>query len=165
MKKALIIWSFLFGALILAVLVFGYFASLPTAPNSHSGRIVLRANDRAVVARGAEIYVENCASCHGADLKGEPNWQTENPDGSWPAPPHDASGHTWHHADELLFTITKYGTAEALDIQEYVSNMPKFGKTLGDEEIIAVLSWIKAQWPDEIRQQHDALNEQVRRAR
>ena len=37
---------------------------------------------------------QNCASCHGDNLQGQPNWQQANADGSYPAPPHDASGHT-----------------------------------------------------------------------
>ena len=31
-----------------------------------------------------------------------------------PAPPHNETGHTWHHPDEMLFAITKYGR-EGLD--------------------------------------------------
>ena len=62
-----------------------------------------------LVALGKQVYAANCASCHGANLEGQPNWQQDLPDGGRPAPPHDASGHTWHHNDQSLFTTVKYG--------------------------------------------------------
>ncbi len=91
-----------------------------------------------------------------------PDWQSGNPDGTLKAPPHDATGHTWHHADELLFRVTKFGTAKALDLKDFKSNMPAFEDTLSDAEIVAALSWIKAQWPEENRERHDMMNERVR---
>jgi mono/diheme cytochrome c family protein len=41
--------------------------------------------------------------------------------------------------------------------------MPVYEDVLSDEEIIAVLSWIKAQWPAEVRERQDQINQQVRR--
>ena len=58
--------------------------------------------DPAEIALGKDVYALNCASCHGVNLEGESNWMTQNNDGSFRAPPHDVSGHTWHHADSLL---------------------------------------------------------------
>lgn len=126
---------------------------------------LLRPDDQALVQQGAGIYTQNCASCHGADLEGEPDWRTANPDGTLRAPPHDATGHTWHHADDLLFRITKLGTAKAAGLTDYNSNMPGFEGVLSDEEIIAVLSWIKAQWPVAVRERHDMMNERAREAK
>ncbi len=63
------------------------------------------------VALGAAVYQNACASCHGADGEGEPNWKTPKADGAYPAPPHDASGHTWHHGDGLLYQIISDGGA------------------------------------------------------
>lgn len=83
-----------------------------------------------------------------------------NPDGSLKAPPHDETGHTWHHQDDLLFRITKLGTAKAVGLENFNSNMPAFEGVLTETEIIAVLSWIKAQWPQEIRERHDFINAQ-----
>ena len=113
--------------------------------------------DADTVARGAELYGEHCAACHGADLKGEPNWKTRDADGYVPAPPHDETGHTWHHPDAQLFEIVKYGT-EALVGGGYRSNMPGFGDTLSDDEIRAVLAYIKSTWPARIIVRHDELN-------
>ena len=76
-----------------------------------------------------------------------------------PAPPHDGTGHTWHHPDELLFQLTKYGV-QAVAPEGYKSDMPAFEGVLSDEEIVAVLSFIKAQWPEELQKNHDALSKQ-----
>jgi hypothetical protein len=46
----------------------------------------------------------------GANLEGQPNWKERQANGRLPAPPHDASGHTWHHPDAQLFGITKQGS-------------------------------------------------------
>ena len=86
------------------------------------------------------------------------------PDGLLPAPPHDASGHTWHHPDEVLFRITKHGVASVAGDPGYKSSMPAYDGQLSDAEIVAVLSWIKAQWPAAVRQKHDQINAQAARS-
>jgi mono/diheme cytochrome c family protein len=120
---------------------------------------ILRPDDAAVVSRGAELYADHCASCHGASLEGQAkDWQRRDADGFALAPPHDASGHTWHHPDRVLFDITKLGIAVAAKLPDYRTRMPAYQGIMDDAEIVAVLSFIKAQWPDDIRKRHDALN-------
>ena len=121
----------------------------------------LRPDDAAVVAQGRQIYATHCAACHGAQLEGQPNWRTRDAGGRLPAPPHDASGHTWHHPDEALFMITKFGVAKAANIKDYDTAMPVYEKVLTDAEIVAVLSWIKSQWPPAIRHKNDEVNKPV----
>ncbi|MEO1911076.1 MAG: cytochrome c [Paracoccus sp. (in: a-proteobacteria)] len=101
------------------------------------------------IALGKEIYATNCAACHGSDLEGQPDWKRRLENGRMPAPPHDATGHTWHHADSQLFTITKLGVGAVVD--GYESDMPAFDGPLADDEIRAVLSYIKSTWPDRQR--------------
>lgn len=103
-----------------------------------------------MIARGEAIYGENCASCHGINLEGQANWRSINADGTLPAPPHDSSGHTWHHSDTVLFNITKRGTAAVVG-GDFKSNMPGFAGILEDEEIWAVLEYIKSRWPEDIQ--------------
>jgi cytochrome c len=86
------------------------------------------------VALGKRVYDAQCASCHGAKLEGEPKWRERLPSGKFPAPPHDPSGHTWHHSDALLFDITKHGI-ERHAPKGYQSDMPAFGARLTDAEI------------------------------
>ena len=67
-----------------------------------------------------------------------------------PAPPHDESGHTWHHSDQDLFAITKLGVGGV--VAGYESDMLAFGDILSDEEIAAVLAFIKSTWPERQRE-------------
>ena len=112
--------------------------------------------DAAEVALGQTVYQEACASCHGANLEGQPNWRMRLDNGRLPAPPHDATGHTWHHPDPLLFEITKQGV-EAFAPEGYESDMPGFADSLSDEEIWAVLAFIKSSWPPAIRDRQAAI--------
>ena len=91
-------------------------------------------DDAAQVAIGQRVYVAMCAKCHGGKLEGEPYWMQRKPTGRLPAPPHDATGHTWHHADAQLFGIVKDGI-EPYAPSGYQSDMPAFGMTLSDDEI------------------------------
>jgi mono/diheme cytochrome c family protein len=101
-------------------------------------------------ALGRDLYAERCASCHGAELEGQPDWKRRLPSGRMPAPPHDASGHTWHHADDALIRITRDGI-EAVIGGGYQSDMPAFGDVLSDDEIRAILAFIKTTWPERER--------------
>ncbi|MBI4724835.1 MAG: cytochrome c [Rhodomicrobium sp.] len=98
------------------------------------------------IALGRKLYAEHCAGCHGPNLEGQPNWRRRLPSGRMPAPPHDASGHTWHHSDDTLFRITKEGAAAIIG-GGYESDMRGFGGVLSDGEIRAVLTFIKSTWP------------------
>ncbi|WP_159099637.1 c-type cytochrome [Alloyangia pacifica] len=112
----------------------------------------------AQIAEGKTLYAETCAACHGARLEGQPNWRTPGPDGRLPAPPHDASGHTWHHPDEVLFRITKLGTAAVVG-NGYESNMPGFGDQLEYAQIEAIFTHIKSTWPEELRAHQAEISE------
>jgi mono/diheme cytochrome c family protein len=103
--------------------------------------------DPGLVAMGADLYTAHCAECHGPDLRGDPNWMSPADDGGFRPPPHDPSGHTWHHADDLLIQIvlTGYG------FEEPQSRMPTFGDKLTREEVVAILEYIKSHWGPEER--------------
>lgn len=98
---------------------------------------------------GRQVYAQNCASCHGANLEGQRRWKRRLENGRMPAPPHDESGHTWHHSDQDLFDITKLGVGGV--VAGYESDMPAFVDILNDEEIAAVLAFIKSTWPERQR--------------
>ncbi|WP_167626622.1 c-type cytochrome [Paracoccus luteus] len=108
------------------------------------------AENAETIALGRTIYETQCAACHGAQLEGQPDWQMLLPSGRLPAPPHDATGHTWHHPDDILFRIVKEGTA-AIVGGGYESDMPGFADVLSDAEIRAVLAYIKSTWPERER--------------
>lgn len=105
--------------------------------------------ERAVIDQGRRLYAVHCAACHGANLEGQPNWQQRLPNGRLPAPPHDASGHTWHHPDDVLLQMTRDGVSSILP--GYESDMPAFAGILTDDEIRAVLAFIRSTWPERER--------------
>ncbi len=112
--------------------------------------------------RGAALYAEHCASCHGAELEGAPNWRRQGEDGLYPAPPHDATGHTWHHGDQMLFDYTKLGgegALAALGITDFESGMPGYAEVLSDDEIRDVLAFIKSTWPEPLRQHQEDMTQ------
>ncbi len=112
------------------------------------GRSTIDAQDTTLVAAGRQVYGRHCASCHGTNLDGQPDWRERLPSGRMPAPPHDASGHTWHHPDAVLFGIVKEGIVPGKYAPPgYESDMPGFGDVLSDDEIRAVLAYIKSSWP------------------
>lgn len=113
--------------------------------------------DAAVIAAGQSLYDQNCASCHGTNLEGQPDWRSPGEDGKMPAPPHDETGHTWHHPTAQLFAITKYGS-EAMVGGGYRSNMGAYEDILSDAEILAVLAYIKSTWPAEIIARHTEMD-------
>lgn len=143
------------GAAVLVVAGLGVWL-WPVAATEAPGQI-LRWQDAALVAEGAGIYAAQCAACHGAQLEGQPDWQVRGSDERLPAPPHDPTGHTWHHPDAVLIDITTRGTAAVVG-RGYESDMIGYGATLSAEEIIAVLSYIKSTWPAEVIEVHNEIN-------
>lgn len=113
--------------------------------------------DSDMLALGRQVYAAECAACHGAELQGQADWRQRRSDGRLPAPPHDETGHTWHHPDAQLFALTKYGPA-AIAGGNYQSDMPAYEGVLSDDEIWAVLSYIKSRWPVAVQAQHDRIN-------
>jgi mono/diheme cytochrome c family protein len=117
-------------------------ATLPPLPTLGSEEIEL----------GHQVYLNHCAECHGADLEGEANWKTQNEDKSFRAPPHTADGHTWHHPDEQLLEAIRRGGARFKTLNlGGTSEMPAYEEILTEGEMLAVLTYIKSFWPDEIR--------------
>lgn len=101
------------------------------------------------VTRGAELYQENCFSCHGGAQGGRMM--------DWP-PRHNANGHTWHHPDCQLKEVIRDGSGEMGEAMRRMMNvppdaqrMPSFRDKLSDAEIEMVLAYIKTWWTEEQR--------------
>ncbi len=101
--------------------------------------------DQLRVEAGRELYGLQCAVCHGVDLQGDPDWKTPNADGSFRPPPHDASGHTWHHSDQLLTDVIREGSGLTPTV------MPLFGDVLTQDEILSIIEFFKSTWGPEER--------------
>ncbi len=91
-------------------------------------------------AAGGPLYLEHCASCHGAQGEGAPQWHEPGPDGSLPPPPLNGTGHAWHHPLKALHATIANGQGK----------MPGWRDTLDTAEILAIIAWFQSQWPDEI---------------
>ena len=113
------------------------------------------------ILAGQNLYQENCASCHGVNLEGQEDWRTGGENGVLPAPPHDATGHTWHHDNALLFEYTKLGGKGALaarGILEFNSGMPAYDGIISDDEIWDILAYIRSTWPKREQQAQASRN-------
>ena len=110
------------------------------------------------LAEGKALYEANCAACHGINGEGEENWQEPNEDGTFRAPPHDSSGHTWHHPDQLLLQIIAKG-GQAPNTQ-----MSAFEDKLTEEEIKLVLEYIKTFWEPEHRESQADVTKRIKEA-
>lgn len=135
-----------------ATLCLGSIAAMAQAAEDTASRI----------EKGRALYDAYCAACHGAEIEGQDDWQSRNADGTLRAPPHDDSGHTWHHGDRLLTDYVRLGGAallEARGIEDFESGMPGFGETLSDDEIGAVLDFIKSRWSDRARAYQERATE------
>ena len=94
------------------------------------------------LARGAQLYAAECASCHGSGLEGQ---AAQNPLDIAAPPPLGASGHAWQHSDAELKAIVARGIGAAVPAGPL--SMPAFAQRLGDGDIDAILAYVKSRWP------------------
>ena len=110
--------------------------------------------DPVQLAEGKALYEQHCASCHGVNGEGQPNWKLPDADGIYPAPPHNNEGHTWHHPDhQLLAIIAEGGTMPN-------TQMPSFADTMTPEQMEATLAYIKTFWGEEERKFQEQVTRQ-----
>jgi mono/diheme cytochrome c family protein len=111
----------------------------------------------AQIERGELTYQQYCASCHGKNGEGQRPDLPPGPDetGLIPAPPHNDSGHTWHHADSILIDIITNG---GLGDPSAFYPMPAFSDQLSSEQIRLVLAYIKTMWTQQQRGQQAMIS-------
>ncbi|SCZ61680.1 c-type cytochrome [Thiohalomonas denitrificans] len=130
----------------LALLLSACSSETETGTSLASGEAVdapVRDIDFSRVARGGNLYQQNCASCHGVDGEGAPNWRERDVQGFFPAPPLNGTGHTWHHPRRMLQHVIKNGSPGG-------GQMPAWQGRLSDEEIDSIIDWFQSRWPDEV---------------
>jgi mono/diheme cytochrome c family protein len=117
----------------------------------------VRQSNLADVQKGFKVYQKNCASCHGSEGQGAPNWQQAAPDGKYPPPPLNGTGHAWHHPYAALVRTIKHGTITI------GGNMPGWSGKLADDEIAAVITWFQSRWPDELYQAWSRMDQRTQK--
>jgi mono/diheme cytochrome c family protein len=101
------------------------------------------------VRAGLKLYKAYCSSCHGRQLQGQALWQARDQYDGLRAPAHDDTGHTWQHSDEDLFVKVRNGRmrqASSIDANSASDTRHVFSNFLSDENILQILSYIKARW-------------------
>ena len=142
------LWVWVPGAWVIAALLgAGYwFIWAPGADGSGvAPEGLVQPLDRQQVAQGQAVYQTSCAVCHGLRAEGDPDWRQRNADGTFRPPPHDSTGHTWHHGDGLLYRIVRDG-GKIYEDPSFKSMMPAFGDRLSDEELRSVITYFKSLW-------------------
>jgi len=127
------------GVVLLAVVVVSACSRLPPIPGGSASHDV---------RRGEALYNQYCLSCHGGPAGGS---MMDYP------PRHNANGHTWHHPDCQLKEIIKNGSDEMTRKMRQMMAPPNaptmlaFKDVLTDEDIDAILAFIKTWWTDQQR--------------
>lgn len=115
--------------------------------------VPVRTYNLAQITKGGRLFRQHCAACHGTNAEGAQNWRQRNPDGKYPAPPLDGSGHAWHHPMNVLQMTIREGT------QKIGGSMPAWGNKLSADEIDAIIAWFQAKWPEEIYREWSKHNQ------
>lgn len=132
------------------ILVAGSYAAYRWLGSTSQPAGYIDPSDARLVIVGKPLYEQHCASCHGAKMEGQPNWRIRMANGRLPAPPHDDSGHTWHHSDQVLLNITLNGLLPGVTAPPgYQSDMPAYKDILSEQQARAVLAYIKTLWSEQ----------------
>jgi len=133
-----------------------------TAADASQIRILDTVFSETQIAEGQVIYTQYCSPCHGIDGQGQfPAAPLEpDPTGRIGAPPHNETGHSWHHSDVLLI---RYVTEGGFSDPTRYYTMPPFAQILTDEQILLVLAFIKTMWTDDQRASQRQLTEDEER--
>lgn len=93
---------------------------------------------------GRQVYEQNCASCHGANGEGGENWRQRKPDGKFPPPPLNGTGHTWHHPLAILRYVIKNGSPGGQ------GDMPAWKDKLSDQQVDSVIAYVQSWWSPQV---------------
>ena len=153
--KRILIFVIGFAAIIISLL---YFLNPNKKENDNIEITNIEIDEKLItqINLGKSLYVTHCASCHGDNLQGQPNWNTKkDKDGHNLSPPLNGTGHTWHHSQEQLFNIIRYGFK--IYSENYDGKMQGNDK-LNDDDIWSILAYMKSVWPESIQKKYDTIS-------
>jgi len=103
-----------------------------------------RQYDATQLQRGASVYQQHCATCHGDRGQGTVlPWNVRQADGFYPPPPLDDSAHAWHHSTAVLARVVREGSPPG------EGKMPAWKDKLSEQEIVDVVVYVTSLWSDE----------------
>ncbi len=131
-------------------------AYLKSVPGSADSPAPLKADDPVMVA-GHAIYRDQCAACHQIDGKGVPRL--------FPSLA-DSPGVRSRDATTLIRIVLRGARSVATKQEPTAPGMPSFGRQLNDEQIGAVVSYVRNAWgrpavavaPGDVSKMRDALS-------
>ena len=92
--------------------------------------------------RGARLFQEHCAQCHGPEAQGHPDWQTP---GVVAAPPLNGTGNDWKRSRQELAHVILQGAK-----RDGTPVMPGWEGRLTEAEVDDVIAWFQALWPADV---------------
>ncbi len=104
---------------------------------------VPRVENAAQISRGAQLFSQNCAKCHGAQAEGGPDWENLDAVGMQRAPPLNGGGHIWHHPVPIMRQVIKEGTLDR------GGAMPPHEGVLTDQQVDDIIAWYLHLWSEE----------------
>jgi|TARA_A100000164_G_scaffold222847_1_gene197660 mono/diheme cytochrome c family protein len=154
LKRVLI---FIIGLAVIIITLLYFLQPNPIEPkNNETTKVEIDETLISQINLGKSLYVTHCASCHGDNLQGQPNWSTKkDEDGHNLSPPLNGTGHTWHHSQEQLFSVIKYGFK--IYNENYDGKMQGNDK-LNDNDIWSILAYMKSVWPESIQEKYDSIS-------
>jgi mono/diheme cytochrome c family protein len=109
--------------------------------------VAVRHFDPDSISRGARLFEQHCAQCHGPQAQGHPDWQTPS-DGSFAAaPPLNGTGNDWQRSRAELAATIKKGVRRKTD---NVDIMPSWKGRLSERDIEDVINWMQSLWPADV---------------
>lgn len=98
------------------------------------------------VDEGRRLYDRLCASCHGTDGVGDPNWRQRDHEGMFPPPPLNGTAHAWHHSLPQLRQTILQGSPAGL------GRMPPWKDQIDDGQATAIIAFFSSLWPERVYQ-------------
>jgi mono/diheme cytochrome c family protein len=137
--------------LLIGVLATGLLAACskepPATPPAAAPAVAVQHFSPDSVARGAVLFAERCAQCHGPQGQGHPDWQTPSNGQFAAAPPLNGTGNDWKRTRAELAAVIRHGVRRKSDNAEI---MPMWQGRLDERDIEDVINWMQSLWPAEV---------------